>query len=157
MRRPIKYLDNKFWIFLNDFFIRLWWSFFTKEKVICSSSWLSFSKKKLMNKTENKPMVKLLSHPMSTFKKSGMALKFKLPLQSCSVSHVFQYSSPKEKYSVTWLIKRMVFSSSSVILRSDKLSPCWLMMGIKRAKSPKIENPKITIVVMVARVLLNFK
>jgi hypothetical protein len=31
------------------------------------------------------------------------------------------------------------------------------MMGIKRAKSPKIENPKITIVVMVARVLLNFK
>jgi hypothetical protein len=31
------------------------------------------------------------------------------------------------------------------------------MMGMKRAKSPKIENPKITMVVMVAIVLLNFR
>jgi len=97
MRSPIKYLDNKFLIFLNDFFIRLLCSFFTKENVICSSSWLSFSKKKLMNKTENKPIVKLLSHPMSTFKKSGSYARRKrsmVALQASSAAVSLLKASP---------------------------------------------------------------
>lgn len=154
MINPIKYLDKRSLIVFKEFKI-----FFSlrsgviSTKTLCKSL-LSFKKKKVMKRTEKRPILKVPTTPMTEFNKLGIEAMF-------DVKSIFFNSLNKlillaeKNTSISWNRLNVRFRNSSVF-NKDILCPCSLINGINIETTPEITVRNSTMVITTAKVLGNF-
>ena len=119
--------------------------------------WVSLIKKKVINATENNPILNVPIVPTIVFKKLGMTLI--LSIRSyCLISSMMFIPFDKKK-SLLWFSKSWTVSSSCYKFNKERFYPCFTSKGTKRLTSPINIKRKSAIVVITANAFgnLNFR